>query len=406
MLHSRTKNGTFVAHHFSLILRATCCALLVAGAAAAAGQRTAPPQDPAPAVRLVSAEQGRKIAAAALDRDEPLRGAQDCSHLVQQIYSVAGYEYSYASSFDLYAGNGNFRRVKHAQAGDLVTWPGHVGIVVDARHHSFYSLVRSGLQSQDYLSPYWRSRGRPRFYRYVVDANPEVETAKVAQPAPRNAENSSRRSGPASTEVRAEARDANGREADPKPTTEEASMRSTMPPARGPSSAREPSSVAVSEPVPTRILVTSEQRRPTTAEAYDKILELSSPAASTLRGAEAFHAKTPIVILDELQVERVETKRDKGWVHLQIDSHVRIADDGVEFKRRREKARWELRRDESGWAVIAPADRSYVTRDVAVRELATNLAEMTQSEAAANHDESVIAQEARIANLLSALLQK
>jgi hypothetical protein len=31
---------------------------------------------------------------------------------------------------------------------------------------------------------------------------------------------------------------------------------------------------------------------------------------------------------------------------------------------------------------------------------------MTQSEAAANHDESVIGQEARIANLLSALLQK
>jgi hypothetical protein len=351
-------------------------------------------------VRLASAEQGRRIAAAALDRDEPLRGAQDCSHLVQQIYSVAGYEYPYASSFDLYAGNGNFRRVKHAQAGDLVTWPGHVGIVVDARHHSFYSLVRSGLQSQDYLSPYWRSRGRPRFYRYVVDANSDVQTAKVAQPAPRSAESSPRRSGPAPTEVHAEARDANARDADPKPTTEEASMRSTMPPARPPSSA------VVSERVPAAILITAEQRRPTTAEAYDKILELSSPAASTLRGAEAFHANPAIVILDELQVERVETKRDKGWVHLQIDSHVRIADDGVEFKHRREKARWELRRDQSGWMVIAPADRSYVTRDVAVRELAANLAEMTQSEAAANHDESVVAQEARIANLLSALLQK
>jgi hypothetical protein len=319
--------------------------------------------------------------------------------LVQQIYSVAGYEYPYASSFDLYAGNGNFRRVKHAQAGDLVTWPGHVGIVVDARHHSFYSLVRSGLQSQDYLSPYWRSRGRPRFYRYVVAANSEVETAKVAQPAPRSAENSQHRSSTASTEVRAEARDANARDADPKPTTEEASMRSTMPPARPPSRA------VVSERVPASILITSEQRRPTATEAYAKILELSSPADSILRTAEAFHAKTAIVILDELQVERVETKRDKGWVHLQIDSHVRIADDAVEVKRRHEKARWELRRDDSGWVVIAPADRSYVTRDAAVRQLAANLAEMTQSEAAANHDGIIIAQEARIANLLSALLQ-
>jgi hypothetical protein len=93
-------------------------------------------------------------------------------------------------------------------------------------------------------------------------------------------------------------------------------------------------------------------------------------------------------------------------VHLQIESHVRIADDEVEFKRQREKARWELRRDESGWTIIAPADRSYVTRELAVRELAANLAEMAQSEAAAKRDESVIGQEARIANLLSALLQK
>jgi hypothetical protein len=114
----------------------------------------------------------------------------------------------------------------------------------------------------------------------------------------------------------------------------------------------------------------------------------------------------PIVIFDELQVERVETKRDKGWAHVQIDSHVRIAGEGTDFKRRREKVRWELRRDASGWAAIAPVDRAYMSRDDAVRVLAAQLAEMTQSEAAAQHDETLIGQEARIANLLSALLEK
>jgi len=383
----------YYSHRF---LQAGCWAItLCASAIPTSAQRTTLPAEKPPAVRLVSAEQGRRIAAAALDRDEPLRGAQDCSHLVQQVYSVAGYEYPYASSFDLYAGNDNFRRVKHAQSGDLVAWPGHVGIIVDPKRHTFYSLVRSGFQSQDYLSPYWRSRGRPRFYRYVVGPNSDVESAKAAEPVvPRSGERSPRRSGPASAEVHAKAEDAKGAA-----TTEEASLRSAITPGKA------PSSTIVSEHVP-NILVTSEQRRPTVAEAYSKILELSSPAESILRGAEAFHAESAIVILDELRVERVETKRDKGWVHLQIDSHVRIAGDGVEFKRRREKVRWELRREESGWVVMAPADTSYLTRDVAVRELAANLAEMTRGEAAANHDESVIAQEARIANLLSALLQK
>jgi hypothetical protein len=56
--------------------------------------------------------------------------------------------------------------------------------------------------------------------------------------------------------------------------------------------------------------------------------------------------------------------------------------------------------------VIPPPDKVYVGRDEAVRVLAARLAEMTQTAAAANHDQIVLGQEARLANLLSALLQK
>ncbi|HXN50928.1 MAG TPA: NlpC/P60 family protein [Candidatus Acidoferrum sp.] len=354
------------------------------------------PQETGSAPRLLTAEQGRAIAAAALAQDEPVRGAQDCSHLVHQVYSIAGYEYPYASSFDLYAGRGNFRRVRHAQAGDLITWPGHVGIVLNPRQHSFYSLVRSGLQAEDYLGPYWRSRGRPRLYRYVIDAGSDVETAKAARPASPSGNSSSRRSNAATTEVREEAEKANGKQA-----TEEASMRS-----KASAAPLAPITVTVAESVPSSILITPEQRRPTAAEAIVGISELATAAANALRTTEPLNVKTPIVIFDELHVERIETKRDKGWAHLQIDSHVRIADDGADFKRRREKLRWELRRDASGWVAIAPWQRAYVARDVAVRVLAAQLAEMAQSEAAARHDETVIGQEARIAKMLSALLEK
>jgi cell wall-associated NlpC family hydrolase len=347
-------------------------------------------------VRLVSAQQGRKIAAAALGQDEPVRATQDCSHLVHQIYSDAGYEYPYASSFDLYAGHGNFRRVRHAQAGDLITWPGHVGIVLDPRQHSFYSLVRSGLQAEDYLGPYWRSRGTPRFYRYVVDSGSDVISAKAARPAPPSNNSSSRRSRAATTEVRAEAERTN-----PQQPTETASMRSKVIAAP-----LAPASLTVAEPIPSKILITPEQRRPTEAEAFDGISELGDAAASLLRSAQPLNVKMPVVIVDDFRIERVETKRDKGWAHLQIDSHVRVANDGADFKHKREKVRWELRRDASGWVAIVPAERTYVGRDAAVRALAAQLAEMAQSEAAAQHDETVIGQEARIANLLSALLER
>jgi hypothetical protein len=392
-------HSSFLASRFSarqLLRFGSCSIALCVAAASASAQQTAEARQAAPVVRLLSAADGRKIAAAALEPDESLRGAQDCSHLVQQIYSDAGYEYSYASSFDLYAGNGSFRRVRHAQPGDLITWPGHVGIVVDPARHSFYSLVRSGLQTEDYLGPYWRSRGRPRFYRYIVGTGAEIRTAKVTQSTPSaSGANALSKSGEPTA-----GKSALTERANPNQEVSEASLRSKVI-APAPPAANE----SATESVPSSIRLTSEQRRPTPEEALDGISELSNASAAVLRTAEPLNVRIPVVIFDEIRVERIEIKRDKGWAHLQINSHVRIASDGTDFKRRREKARWELHRDASGWTAIAPAERTYMSRDVAVRALAAQLAEMTQSEAAAQHQEDIIGQEARIANLLSALLQ-
>jgi hypothetical protein len=197
-------------------------------------------------------------------------------------------------------------------------------------------------------------------------------------------------------EMRAQAEKRTGQDA-----PEEASLRSKVLAAP-----RVPASVAEVLTVPSSILITPEQRRPTAAEAFDKISELSSNTANVLRTAEPLRVTSPVVILDEFHVERIETKRDKGWVHLQIESHVRIADEGVDFKRRREKVRWELRRDASGWTAIAPAERAFVGRNEAVRVLSAQLAEMAASDAAAKHDEILAGQEARIVNVLGALLEK
>ena len=375
---------------------------LTFGVMAQCGHAAGHPQDSGSAARLVNAEQGRQIAGAALELDEPVRGTQDCSHLVQQIYSAAGYEYAYVSSFDLYAGNENFRRVRHAQVGDLITWPGHVGIVIDPRQHTFHSLVRSGLKTEDYLGPYWRSRGRARFYRYVVKRGSEIETASAPRYTQPTRSGSVRKGSSENTELRAQAEKVNSQG-----TPEEASIRSKVAAApRLPANPMAIESTTVTESTASSILITPEQRRPTAAEAFDKISELSSTAANVLHTAEPLRVTSPVVILDEFHVERIETKHDKGWVHLQIESHVRIADEGVDFKRRREKVRWELRRDASGWTAIAPSERAFVARDEAVRVLSAQLAEMAASDAAAKHDEILAGQEARIVNLLGALLEK
>src|SRR5947209_2908238 len=73
---------------------------LSAGVPSFSAQQSGDSQNGGSAVHLVIAKEGRRIAATALDQEQPLRDTQDCSHLVQQVYAVAGYDYPYASSFD------------------------------------------------------------------------------------------------------------------------------------------------------------------------------------------------------------------------------------------------------------------------------------------------------------------
>ena len=115
--------------------------------------------------RTLSPDDRLSVIAAALDSNA--RPERDCSHLVHAIYERAGFTYAYASSSDLYVGVEGFQRVTRPQAGDLVVWRGHVGIVIRPSRHVFFSLMRTGPGIDDYEAPYWTNRGRARFYRYV-----------------------------------------------------------------------------------------------------------------------------------------------------------------------------------------------------------------------------------------------
>jgi cell wall-associated NlpC family hydrolase len=106
------------------------------------------------------------IIAAALD-SRVRHSERDCSHLVHAIYDEAGFPYSYAPSSEIYRGVEGFLRVKRPEPGDLIVWRGHVGIVIKPSQHIFFSYLRSGPGIDDYEAAYWKSRGRPRFYRYV-----------------------------------------------------------------------------------------------------------------------------------------------------------------------------------------------------------------------------------------------
>lgn len=121
--------------------------------------------------RTLTPDDGLAVISAALDSKVRMLSGSDCSHLVHAIYERAGFPYAYVTSYDLYDGPEGFQRVWYPQPGDLIVWRGHVGIVVRPSRHVFYSFLRSGPTTDNYESPYWMSRGRPRFYRYVKNVS-------------------------------------------------------------------------------------------------------------------------------------------------------------------------------------------------------------------------------------------
>jgi hypothetical protein len=134
--------------------------------------------DGASGVRLVNVREGIRLVNTASEQKAEGKDKPDCSHLVHQIYELSGFPYPYASSFDLYDGIDKFRRVPTPRPGDLVVWRGHVGILINAVEHTFYSSVSSGFRTENYDGPYWRTQGRPRFYRYVRPGPAEPTATK------------------------------------------------------------------------------------------------------------------------------------------------------------------------------------------------------------------------------------
>ena len=353
----------------------------------------ASPREAGSVPRLLTSLEGRAIVNAVWEYEREARSRPDCSHLVHQIYLLAGLGYPYTSSSDLYAGSENFRRVKTPQGGDLIIWPGHVGIVLDPTQHTFYSSVHSGLETEFYDTPYWQARGRPRFYRYVIEG-PGSPALVGSQGQPRARETPVRHvSAPVTEEVSEDVLSSSKPPLKPAPDP--------TPQAVDTSTAADP--VRATE-IPSRILIATRQKKPTREEIAEAISELSITTGNALRVHDPLKPRLPVVIIDHFEVERVEIKRDHGWAYVSIDSSVSITGEGVSLKQRHEKARWELRHTQSGWEALTSGQRAYLTHNLAVRILAAQLAQLTQGDGALNREDQTARQEAQLAALLDNLL--
>lgn len=316
--------------------------------------------EPASAGRLLPLEEGLAVVNAAWLHREGARDQPDCSHLVHTVYQLAGLPYAYASSFDIYMGIESFAQVETPQPGDVIVWPGHVGIVVDARERSFYSSLASGLGTDSYDSRYWRGRGPARFYRYLLTAPGNTSQQEEVAAARRGSTGLPSVAGPAAP-----------------PTFE----------------------------IPSSISIVTSGSQPSREAIAEAISELSNATANVLRRTDLGQRARSVILFDQFHIERVKIKGERGWAEVRVNFRVSLAGKETKQKRRREKRRWELRRKGTDWFVFSPRERVYIPSRVALPVLADQLALLTRNTVAAADSETLVRQQAQLARLLLALLE-
>ncbi|HEY2461697.1 MAG TPA: hypothetical protein VGI16_12865 [Candidatus Acidoferrum sp.] len=335
-------------------------ALCFATASAALGQNIRPALAETPEPRPIAKTEGRKILASIPTADVESESETDCSHLVHGVYEQAGFPYDYVSSRELYIGSTNFTRVRVPQSGDLIVWRGHVGIVIDPKQHSFFSFVRSGPDTQFYDSPYWRSRGIARFFRYVTEK--PLHAGRTLEAAG---------------------------EAEHKPLQEESGSSENHPPSRLSKSAPDRAS---SHPVPTvdvsnpttvetsrEIILQVAGKNPSPEELVVAFVEMNQDASDSLRTGSLNNLGKSIIVYQELHASEVQIKGKHGTALVRIESLGTPANTQPSARPRWGEQPLEFEKTKRGWVMRPIQDAAYVEREVALKALSFRLADLAKN---------------------------
>ena len=329
--------------------RGVVASLLATFMCVPAAAQSAPGDQP---TRPVSRTQGEAVVQAAWELRKGLGSKPDCSHFVHAVYQQAGLEYEYANSKAIFDGVDAFQRVKNPQPGDLVVWPGHMGIVVDPAEHSFYSSVIKGFAIEDYRSKYWARRGHPRFYRYLID---DVHSARL-------------RAHPESVQTAVES----GPKSDLPPrfvsdddaTSDRGSAQTSRAEAKDELA---PADTEISDTI-----FVSSRARPLQEEVRTAAIRAGHAngeraIATSLRGSQTTS------VADEVVVVAITIQGRSGWAELEIRQAASIQNGRADLHRRTEKWRLKLHRETQGWMMVVPRDKICLSRDHAIQLLAAHL---------------------------------
>jgi hypothetical protein len=335
-------------------------------------------QHEAGALRPLTLDEGLAILSSALDSRHHAGFSFDCSHFVHGLYEQAGFSYAYAPSGDLYEGIDEFRRVTNPQPGDLAVWRGHAGIVVNPVQHSFFSLLSTGPGVESYDSPYWKRRGRARFFRYVKAG--AIGSSAASLRTANMTSNSAKQEEPVE-----------GSESD---VSQEPAHRTVA--------TKAAASAATNTTLSHVPVVHSIHPKPEQVDTA--FLQSCADSEENLRSRDLFRSAQPVIVFDHFTAGKVHLDGNRGWAEVQIDEVLFFVDGKAQARKGSERQRWPLtRRDQTSWELTPPPGAIYVPQPVAVRVMSRQLAQLTEG---APNPAARPQQKAELARVLDSLLQE
>ena len=310
---------------------------------------------------LLSPEQGEALAAFAAQSEKRIRPKPDCSHLVHLLYARAGLIYPYEDSRVLYRGVSDFKRVKTPQPGDLAVWLGHVGIVLSPEEKTFLSSVHSGILTESWMAPHWVRRGRPRFYRYRI--GPEADMNLLARimgedTRPENGAQDSVRNGVSAQHP------SSGSAAVADSRAEDLQLESNEPARQDARSMNERGHDSVS------IVATINQHQiPSRRQIVDAIMENSRARARKFIAGAALDVARPFSVFSRIEVEQIKVKHESGWVTLKVSETMYQEDGRILPARTVERELSIVRGSDRIWMITDPREHTYLADDQALEVL-------------------------------------
>jgi len=301
---------------------------------------------------LVSPDQGEALAAFALQAEKRMQSKPDCSHLVHQLYARAGLIYPYEDSRVLYRGVSDFQRVKTPQAGDLVVWMGHVGIVLSPDERTFLSSVRSGIRTESWKAPHWVRHGGPRFYRYRI--GPDTDMALLAKIM---GDEGGRQ---------VEARNSDDNDINVPLPSSTASSTSDSEGVQQESSDLSPKGES-SHGSDSMVATITQHSIPSRRQIAAAIIEGSKAHAQRLIDGEMLDVTHPFTVFSRLDVEKIKIKHENGWVTLRLSETMSHEDGRVLPARTTERELSIVRRKDGVWVISDPRERIYLPDDQALQ---------------------------------------